>query len=174
MFAALLAYVFTAMVFWCPPRQNSIAQLGAYVRIAAAMARASDGSFRRATLLASIGSYESGYRGDRLGKLGEVGVWQLLPPPLGAPVPKGLDAQAREALRRWDVQGPCGYTGESATPKSACPLARHRIERADNWIATHPPSDTHERVTEGERGRGSDLLSYTGSRLAAGNVIAAP
>ncbi len=137
MFATILIYVFVAMCAFVPPRQNNVPQLGAYVRIATAIARATNSPFM-GTLLASIGSFESGFRPQAVGKLGEVGVWQLLGPPLGAPVPKGLDAQAKEALRRIEAQGMCGYTGEAANPRSECPLAQHRLDRAKQWMADHP------------------------------------
>jgi hypothetical protein len=86
-----------------------------------------------ATLLASIGSFESGFSPHAVGKLGEVGVWQLM-----KPAPDGLNAQAKEALRRIEVAGMCSYTGEAANPRSKCPLAQHRIERAKRWMAEHP------------------------------------
>lgn len=133
----LLAWVFAAMVAFVPPRQNNAAQLGAYVRIATAITRATDSPFM-AVLLASIGSFESGFRPQAVGKMGEVGIWQLMGPPLGAPVPKGLDAQAREAIRRVETQGMCGFTGEAANPRSKCPLAQHRIDQAREWIREHP------------------------------------
>jgi hypothetical protein len=128
----LLAWVFAAMVAWVPPRQSNVAQLGAYVRIAYAITEASSDPDDVA-LLASIGSLESGFSPSAVGKLGEVGVWQLMPP-----APKGLVAQAKEALRRIRVQGMAGYTGEAADPKSGCPLAHNRLGRAHAWVVDHP------------------------------------
>jgi hypothetical protein len=128
----LVAWIFAAMVVWCPPSPVNVAQLGTYVRVAVAIARASDG-VDDASLLASIGSFESQYHPKARGKLGELGVWQLMPP-----APADIDAQAVEALRRWKRQGGCGYTGEAANPKSTCPLARHREDRAKQWVSTHP------------------------------------
>jgi Transglycosylase SLT domain len=128
----LLAWVFAAMVFWVPPRPTNVPQLGAYVRIAHAITAATSDP-EEAALLAAIGSLESGYSPTAVGKLGEVGVWQLMPP-----APSTLVLQAKEALRRIHAQGMCGYTGEAADPHSKCPLAHNRLARASNWVEAHP------------------------------------
>ena len=71
--------------------------------------------------------------------------------------PKTSSGQAREALARWRLLGPCGYTGEptawglkkarrpGAGPEDDleglaknCPLAFHRLMRAKAWRAAHP------------------------------------
>jgi hypothetical protein len=99
-----------------------------------------------ALLLASIASFEGSFRVGARGKLGEIGPWQLMPPPRARAVPKDLAGQAREALYRWTLLGPCGFTGENAgrNPKTlaelskVCPLAFHRRMRAEYWRAAHP------------------------------------
>ncbi len=141
----LLVYVLFAMFTWMPfassSVQRSLVREHEEIQIALAIVQVSLDE-NDALLLASLGFFEGSYRIHARGKLGEIGPWQLRPPPYGRSVPKDLVGQAREALYRWRVLGPCGYTGESARGPSngvkGCPLAEHRLKRAENWRATHP------------------------------------
>jgi hypothetical protein len=75
------------------------------------------------------------------GKDGEIGAFQLMPPPKGAPVPAGLEQQAEEAVRRWNRQGPNGFTGEGvacAKEFGICPLALNRELGGALYGAGHP------------------------------------
>lgn len=132
----LLAYVFASMVDFIAPSARNIPQLTRYVLIADAIVHATNDP-EDAVQLASITSFESRFAIEATGKRGERGPWQLM-----APAPVALRDQAKEALRRWKVQGACGYTGEATvqnqTDLSKCPLARHRIERAQRWLDAHP------------------------------------
>ena len=141
-FSSLFAYVFAAMVAWMPPAQNDVARLKELERIAQAITRVTwkhEHATTEALWLASVGAFEGSYRVAARGRMGEVGVWQLMPPPLGRAVPKDLEGQAREALARWKELGPCGYTGEGrGKALDACPLAFHRVRRALAWAEEHP------------------------------------
>jgi hypothetical protein len=153
---ALVAYVLSAMTAWMPPAHW---QQASYRTIADAIARGADDDPDDAVQLAAIGSFESGYRENAVGKRGERGVFQLLSfperkascapwaenpgrwthpqhklPELG---PCTLVEQARIALYRWKVMGRCSFTGEASTAP-ACPLADHRYLRAFDWVRTHP------------------------------------
>jgi hypothetical protein len=111
-----------------------------YKRVADAIVRATP-DHEDQVQLAAIGSFESGFYTQALGKLGEVGVWQLMPQK-GHPIPRSLVGQAREALRRWKEQGRCGYTGETNRRDGTCPLADHRYLRAFLWSYKHPFEST--------------------------------
>ena len=134
----LYEWILSAMLAWSPPNPCNVAQLRGYVAIASAIDSATDDP-DEAALLASIAYYETGRTFNASpqlkGKAGERGPWQLMP---WSPVPKTLDGQAKEALSRWKLQGPCGYTGEARNAKSVCPLAHHRMDRAASWAAQHP------------------------------------
>jgi hypothetical protein len=133
----LFSYIFVAMVTWMPPAQNDVRRLAELERIDAAIVSVAR-DVDEALWLASVGAFEGSYRVRARGKLGEIGPWQLLPPPLGRAVPADLVGQAREALARWRELGPCGYTGEGRGKRlDQCPLARHRLERAIAWAKNH-------------------------------------
>jgi len=122
---------------------------GEYRVVATAISRATP-SPSDAADLASVASYESGYDVRAVGRKGEVGAWQLMPPVAcesvrrdGANAQRAVDCQAREALRRWKEQAPCGYTGEmgrtwASAEATDCPMARRRMNRATAWVAQHP------------------------------------
>src|SRR5208282_6601363 len=136
-FSTLLSYVFSAMVAWMPPKPTDTRRLLEMEHVAVAIVRATrdrEHAPQDALWLASVGALEGSYRIGARGKLGEIGPWQLLPPPLGRAVPKSLEGQAREALARWKELGPCGFTGEGrGKTLDACPLAFHRVRRALAW-----------------------------------------
>lgn len=124
------------MVALIPPRQNDVARLREMVILSIVIADASEDTplpgktaKETAAQFTAIPYYESGFAIHAVGKLGEVGPFQLMPPN----VPKTLRAQAKEAIRRWRVQGPCGYTGEANAKH--CPLAEHRIAKAEELLA---------------------------------------
>jgi hypothetical protein len=84
---------------------------------------------------------ESGWDKNARGRDGEIGAFQLMPPPKGGPVPIGLEAQAIEAIRRWNLQGPNGFTGEGvacAKEFGICPLALNRQLGGAIYVASHP------------------------------------
>lgn len=127
-------WVFSLMVLLLPPRQNDIGRLRTYVVLAHVIAEEAH-TPEDASVLVAVGYLESGFTPSAVGALKEQGVWQLMQP---APV-KWRD-QAREALRRWHVQGPCGYAGE---PKSHCVLGRHRALLAAMLLAAYPAPQDH-------------------------------
>lgn len=137
------AWTFSLMLVLLPPRQNDVHRLHTYAAIAwviAHEARTPDD----AAVLAAIGFYESGYSPQAVGKMGEIGVWQLMGPPYAATPPKTLRGQAREALRRWHEQGPCGYAGE---PVTHCVKGRNRALLAAMLRAAYPaPDDAPDHV----------------------------
>jgi hypothetical protein len=109
----------------------------------AAHASAKYSTLQSAALLVSIAFYESGFVVDAKGPVtasgtGAYGPWQLMPP-----VPLTLEGQAKEALRRWETQGPQGYTGETHCPWYGCPLAVDRHLRG--LILESAYSDQFER-----------------------------
>jgi hypothetical protein len=121
----LATWVFGVLVTLRPPAQNDVPRLRELVIISIVIADASEATplprktvHETASQLIQIGHLESGFAIHAVGKMGELGVWQLMPP-----APLRLREQATEALRRWRVQGPEGYTGEGRCP---CPLADHR------------------------------------------------
>ena len=139
------------MVMLLPPRQNDVPRLQDLVIIAIVTADASQATplphrtaKQTAATLTSIDFFESGFSPHAVGKLGEVGPWQLLGPgpacPNCPPVPKHLRGQVGEAIRRWRVQGPCGYTGEKLLELAGkpCPKAQRRIAKA-TWLIDHVP-----------------------------------
>ncbi len=150
----LLVYLMTAIYTWMPP--HSVRFEHEEVEIGSAIVIASDYDENDALLLASLAYYEGSYRIHALGKLGEIGPWQLRPPPAGRSVPSGLVAQAKEALYRWNLLGPCGYTGEGSKGPSngvkGCPLAEHRLKRATDWRATHPYEEEKSEVRAPQAG----------------------
>jgi hypothetical protein len=138
------AYVLTFMLTaFRAPAQNDVPRLASYVRIASAIDRATTDP-REALLLASIAGFESGYSEHAVGAHKEQGPWQLDPI---SPVPKDLVGQAAEALRRvrWSY-ATCGtlagYTSGSCS--RGLREARHREDRATQYLAAHPfvPTDT--------------------------------
>jgi hypothetical protein len=138
----LYTYLLLAMMAWIPPQ--SAKHASEERAVAHAILQASPDTLDR-LLLASLGAFEGSYRIGARGKLGEIGPWQLRPPPVGRAVPRDLEGQAREALYRWKTLGPCGYTGEGAKGPShgmkGCPMAEHRFNRAVTWWAAHPLND---------------------------------
>ena len=131
---SLYGWVLLAMVHWCPVRW--VGTFVDYQVVAAAIDHATQDP-DDAALLASIGSYESGY--DLLAlnpRTGAVGVWQLLEPQPCARL--DLDCQAVEALRRTKTQGMAGYTGEAVALSGWYPLASARMHRATVWTSIHP------------------------------------
>lgn len=131
---SLFGWVLWAMVTWCPTR--SYERFVEYQRVAEAIDRVAT-SDADAADLASIGSLESGYDRHAVNRRTHArGVWQLMPP---VPCRRDeLECEAREALRRWKVQGAAGYTGEAARMSGSWPLAHERQNRATIWMARHP------------------------------------
>lgn len=117
------------MVFACQ-QPRSDAEAHEDMAIALAIVDATPDPLEEATLVA-IAWFESGLRVHAVGKLGEQGPWQLMPP-----APKTVHEQAKEALRRWKVQGAVGYTGERTCP---CPLAVNRRLRGAMLAAAYAP-----------------------------------
>ena len=153
MITPMFTWIFLAMVTWLPPSSRNVRQLTEYVMVADAIVHASDDPLDT-ILLASITSFESRFAIHAVGKLHEQGPWQLMPTaskPNGG-IPLTLRGQAKEALRRWREQGPCSYTGEAKRwhqPIIECPLALHRLERANTWAKNHPydgPTPPSEEV----------------------------
>ncbi len=133
------AWVLSLMFVLLPPRQNDAHRLHTYAAVAWVIAHEAQ-TADDATVLIAIGFYESGYSPQAVGKMGEIGVWQLMPPR----VPPTLRGQAREALRRWHTQGPCGYAGE---PASHCVKGRNRALLAAMLRAAYPaPGDGSDHV----------------------------
>jgi hypothetical protein len=126
MLSTLAVWTFGCMVFLMPPRQNDVARLKEFVILSIIIADASEAtplpnrtSRETAAQLIQIAYLESGFSIHAVGKLGEQGPFQLL-----NHVPTTLRGQAKEAIRRWRVQGPAGYTGEAGQREH--PLADHR------------------------------------------------
>jgi hypothetical protein len=139
----MIHYILAFMLFYFPATSARV--WNEEVKIAKAIVDVSMDE-NEALLLASIASFEGSFRVGARGKMGEIGPWQLMPPPRARAVPRDLAGQAREALARWRVLGPCGFTGENAgrNPRTltelskVCPLAFHRQMRAEAWRAAHP------------------------------------
>ena len=150
----MMTYVLAFMFFYFPPRDLRQGREEQQIAKAIVVASLDEND---ALWLASVASFEGSYRIGARGKLGEIGPWQLMPPPRARAVPRDLVGQAREALARWRLLGPCGYTGEptawglkkarrpGAGPEDDleglaknCPLAFHRLMRAKAWRAAHP------------------------------------
>jgi hypothetical protein len=134
----VVAWVFGLMIAampasWTDRMQANVARLRELVVVAVVIAEESETDADRAALVA-IGWYESGYVIRARGKLGEVGVWQLMPP-----APVRLRDQAREAIARLHRQGWTGYTGEGG--RCPCPLAEHRRGLAERLLEEHPRVD---------------------------------
>jgi hypothetical protein len=82
--------------------------------------------------LANISALESGFERSAVGKAGEQGPFQIMPP--------AKSTSAHEALRRLRAQGLSGYCGCGGSP---CPdLVAHRQDKAWLWLMsrTPPPS----------------------------------
>ena len=148
--STLATYVFVAMQAWfmswpavSPHRKAEIQEVAVATASAAETIQLKDWSTKKtltivdtAMWLTGVGMYESGWREDAKGRAGEVGVWQLL-----GGAPKDLTAQAREAIRRWNEQGPNGYTGEGYVRRwefGIAPLAMHREMWGALYVASHP------------------------------------
>jgi hypothetical protein len=120
-----------------PPRSAEIQKIAEAIADASFSSPLPDrGTVETAALLVGIAKLESGFRMAARGALGEVGVFQLMPP-----APSGLEAQAREAIRRWRVQGPSGYCGEPRSWFGPGPLARNRNLWGAIYAAAHPFPD---------------------------------
>jgi len=134
---SLYGWILLAMVHWCPVRW--VDTFAEYQVVAAAIDRATQDP-DDAALLASIGSYESGFDvRARNPRTGAIGAWQLMSP---QPCRRlDVDCQAVEALRRTKVQGMAGYTGEATTLSGEYPLAIERMHRATVWTARNPPPE---------------------------------
>ena len=126
-----LAWIAWACLTWCPT--TSLARIMGYGQVARAISAATQDP-DDASLLAKIGGGETGYDTEAVGDLGEIGVWQLMPPQPCAK--RDLPCQAKEALRRAKEQGMCGYTGEDW--RGDCPIAREYLAGAAVWVALHP------------------------------------
>jgi hypothetical protein len=134
----LAQWIFVAMVALMPPRQNDVPRLKTLVILSIVTADASQATplpgqtpKETAAQIVAIGYYESGFVTSAVGKRGEVGWLQLMPP-----APAHLRAQVGEAIRRLRVQGLVGYTGEANYVTH--PLADHRREKAE-WLIAHIP-----------------------------------
>jgi len=146
----LAVWVLNFMLSWFVyPDRVSPARVAELKEIAIATADASESvqlcgrtAVQTAAWLTNEGHLESGWSKAARGKQNEVGVWQLMPPPLGAPVPAGLEAQAREAIRRWNEQGANVFTGEGRCRELAtfgiCPLALNRELGGELYLVGHP------------------------------------
>lgn len=128
--AALVLHALRFMVAVLPPHGG--AQRAEYRAIAEAIVDATPAPDDEIQL-ASIAADESRFTVHALNRRsGARGPFQLL----GGHIPRGLAAQAREALRRWKI-GMCFYTGETLQAPD-CPLASIRYGRAVAWSYAHP------------------------------------
>jgi GNAT superfamily N-acetyltransferase len=147
----LIAYVFANMLAWfIHPEHLSEWRRANLREIAVAIADASlvvqttecDGDAAcTAAWLTNESHLESNWDKNALGRSGEIGAFQLMPPPRGRAVPKTLEGQAEEAVRRWNLQGPNGFTGERwpcAREFGICPLALNRQLGGALYFASHP------------------------------------
>jgi hypothetical protein len=89
---------------------------------------------------------ESGWERTAVGKAGERGAWQIMPP---AP-----SYGAREALRRMRTQGWLGFVGCSRHTEKCDQLILNRTLPAAIFLATFPP--------ESSLGSGSEIASAAG------------
>jgi hypothetical protein len=129
----LTAWVLAAMVHWLPASPAVVR--ARYEPIAEAITAATQDP-DEAAVLAAIAKWETGFRQDAVGKLGERGAWQLMPP-----APFGLRAQAREARRRMLISyGLCGTLAKYAS--GSCfrgrVAAARREGTAMGWLREHP------------------------------------
>lgn len=135
MLTPIATWILGLMLMMMPPRQNDVARLREYVILAVVISETTPEPEDQ-TLLVSIAWFESGFSIHAVGRAGEVGPFQLMGPPAAPKPPTTVRGQAKEALRRWKTQGPCGYAGEYAPH---CPLGRNRALRAAMLLAAFPP-----------------------------------
>lgn len=128
---SLFGYVLAAMLAMLPTR--SAARFEEYEEIALAIVEATSDADDALDLVA-FGRMEGSFVRRACGKLGEVGVWQLMPPQPCAI--EDVGCQAKEALRRLREQGACGYAGEDW--RGDCPKGRRRRNLATVYRALHP------------------------------------
>jgi hypothetical protein len=125
------SYVLTAMLSWVSPRPANVPRLYELSEVAWAIAK-TDASPSEALQLAAIAFHESGFKIHALGKSGERGPWQIMPP--GEPT-------AHEALRRMRYSyETCGSLAWYASGQ--CDRGQHaakiRRETAQLWEWGHP------------------------------------
>ncbi len=117
----LLAFV---MAFW--PHLTRYQQHEA--RAIVAEVAATDGTVLEDLELVNIAAMESYFDRSAVGRLGERGAWQVMPP--------AREYGAREALRRLRAQGIAGYCG----CRGPCPaIVAHRVDRAYLWRMSFDP-----------------------------------
>jgi hypothetical protein len=117
---SLARWILSIALLLAQPDPRNVPRLRELVIISIVIAEAAEETrdpYGSASLLLAIAHFESGFVVHAVGRQGEQGPWQLMPP-----APKRLRAQASEALRRWIVLGPCGFAGQPPP----CPLGRHR------------------------------------------------
>jgi hypothetical protein len=84
----------------------------------------------RGLQMVEIAWMESGFDPKAIGKAGEKGRWQVMPP--------ASSFGAKEASHRLDVQGLQGFCG---CPKPCPNIMKHRSERSRAWFRSHPFQD---------------------------------
>jgi hypothetical protein len=126
--SALWVYVFTFILTTYPPNLADSHRLFEMSAISWEIAH-TDCAPEECLVLANIPRWESGYERRAVGKMGERGAWQIMPP--------ASSYGAKEALRRLRVQGIRGYCG--CTERRPCPeMVERRVGPARVWYATHP------------------------------------
>lgn len=164
--AWVLAFVASSFVHWdrvSPGRRAELERLSVTIADASEVRQLRGrSSVDTASWLVTTAKLETGFVKTRAGQAGELGYWQLMPPPRGAPVPASDEAQALEAIRRWNDQGPNGYTGETGHCEfGICPLALNRELGGALYLSGHPfpptssaGAENRERFAEACAGRG--------------------
>jgi hypothetical protein len=131
---SLARWVLGIVLLLAHPDPRNVPRLRELVIISIVIADAAEETpdpYGSASLLTAIAHFESGFAIHAVGRQGEQGPWQLMPP-----APTKLRAQAFEALRRWRILTPCGFSGEHPPH---CPLASHRALLAAMTRAAFAP-----------------------------------
>jgi hypothetical protein len=125
-------HIISLMLYWAHPDYRNVARLNELSRIASATCEACNDDTHESVTLTSIASYESGFRIHALGRLGEIGPWQLR----YLSSKTSLNRQAREALHR--VHLSLSYCGDlrwyaSGTCTMGSEASAKRMARAKEW-----------------------------------------
>ena len=150
---ALTAYLIAFALSWWPSIAHHRYQDREMRAIAEEVAEAG-GTPMEDLRLMNIAAMESNFDRKAIGRHGERGAWQIMPP--------AREYGAREALRRMREQGMSGYCGCVRPGRRVtgleCPLlVAHRIDKADLYLmAFDPPSGVDELATKPEFGSRPD------------------
>jgi hypothetical protein len=151
----LAAYALAAeLSFYVHPERVRGARLAELTTLAQADADAAEatplpdrGVVGTVAWLVGVSHLESGFRIVAHGRQGEEGAFQLMHHWRGDCRGAGegtVEQQAREAIRRWRLQGATGYTGETPDWTGTAPLAVNR----SLWGAIYEASHPYEPVTD--------------------------